>query len=65
MLKVKLDGEVDITAIASYLDMYSGSDITSVCKDAAMSPLRRAIEGKSLDAVKSIMDGTCNSTIYN
>ncbi|CAF4682837.1 unnamed protein product, partial [Rotaria magnacalcarata] len=46
--EVQLHGDVDLNGIAQKLDGYSGSDITSVCRDAAMMQMRRATENLSM-----------------
>ena len=44
-----LEPDVDLTALASSLSAYSGADISTVCRDAAMMSLRRAIRNRPLD----------------
>ena len=36
---------------------YSGADITSVCRDAAMMPMRRKIQGLSAEQIKQLPKG--------
>lgn len=45
--EVPMDAGVDLEAIATKMDGYSGADITNVCRDGAMMSMRRAIKGKS------------------
>ncbi|KAI3640875.1 hypothetical protein MIR68_001753 [Amoeboaphelidium protococcarum] len=51
---VKISDDVDLQQLAEKLDGYSGADITNVCRDAAMMPMRRAIEGLSTDQIKQL-----------
>ena len=51
---IELDSEVDLEGIAGRLDMYSGADITSLCRDAAMMSMRRMIKGKSPEEIKDM-----------
>ncbi|CAF4891490.1 unnamed protein product, partial [Rotaria socialis] len=50
--EVQLHGDVDLNGIAQKLDGYSGSDITSVCRDAAMMQMRRATENLSMTQIQ-------------
>lgn len=52
--EVKLDAEVDLTAIARKLDGYSGADITNVCRDASMMSMRRKIAGLKPEQIKQL-----------
>ena len=40
-LQARIAADVDLDALAAQLDGYSGSDVVSVAKEAAMHPLRR------------------------
>ena len=51
---IELDSEVDLEGIADRLDQYSGADITSLCRDAAMMSMRRMIKGKSPEEIKDM-----------
>ena len=51
---IELDTEVDLNDISDRLDQYSGADITSLCRDAAMMSMRRMIKGKSPDEIRQM-----------
>lgn len=51
---MKLDTRLNLSKIAKKLDGYSGADILSVCRDAAMMSLRRKIAGKSTDQIRQL-----------
>merc|ERR1711978_240917 len=51
---IELDDEVDLNEISDRLDQYSGADITSLCRDAAMMSMRRMIKGKTPDEIKEM-----------
>ena len=51
---IELDVEVDLTEISERLEQYSGADITSLCRDAAMMSMRRMIKGKSPEEIKEM-----------
>eukprot|EP00762_Andalucia_godoyi_P006384 ANDGO_05840.mRNA.1 Katanin p60 ATPase-containing subunit A1 len=48
-----LHPSVDLKAIAARCEGYSGSDISTLCRDACMLPFRRAIRGLTPDQVRS------------
>ncbi|CAF0911926.1 unnamed protein product [Adineta steineri] len=52
--EVPLDTNVDLSYIAEKLEGYSGSDITSVCRDAAMMQMRRITENLSMIEIQNI-----------
>ncbi|CAF1005164.1 unnamed protein product [Adineta ricciae] len=52
--EVPLDADVDLQLIAEKLEGYSGSDITSVCRDAAMMQMRRVTENLSMTEIQNI-----------
>lgn len=48
-----LEGSINLTDIAKKLDGYSGSDITNVCRDAAMMAMRRALKGMAMTDIRA------------
>ncbi|VVD05939.1 unnamed protein product [Leptidea sinapis] len=52
--EVKVDPELDLKVIAKKLDGYSGADITTVCRDAAMMSMRRRIAGLKPEQIKQL-----------
>ena len=52
--EVEVDGEVHLEDVAERLEDYSGADITSLCRDAAMMSMRRMIKGKTPDEIKEM-----------
>jgi len=52
--EVDVDSEVLLEDIADRLEDYSGADITSLCRDAAMMSMRRMIKGKTPDEIKEM-----------
>uniref|UniRef100_A0A7E4V2G3 Katanin p60 ATPase-containing subunit A1 n=1 Tax=Panagrellus redivivus TaxID=6233 RepID=A0A7E4V2G3_PANRE len=51
--EVKLAEDVDFETLAHELEGYSGSDIASICRDAALAPLRDYTKNLSLDECKA------------
>ncbi|CAG2057463.1 unnamed protein product [Timema podura] len=51
---VMVDSKLDTNVIADKLDGYTGSDITNVCRDAAMMSMRRKISGRTPSEIKKI-----------
>lgn len=52
--EVKISDDCDLTEIASSLEGYSGADITNVCRDASMMPMRRKIAGLNSEQIKAL-----------
>ena len=52
--EVPIDEDVNLELIAEKLDGYSGADITTVCRDAAMMDMRRRIEGLSIEEIQAL-----------
>jgi len=46
--------DVDLTAVSAALSGYSGDDIRSLCREAAMIGLRRRMEGLTNDELKAL-----------
>uniref|UniRef100_A0A1B6CIC8 Katanin p60 ATPase-containing subunit A1 n=1 Tax=Clastoptera arizonana TaxID=38151 RepID=A0A1B6CIC8_9HEMI len=51
---IKMDSAVNIKSIIENLEGYTGSDITNVCRDAAMMCMRRKINGRSPAEIKKM-----------
>lgn len=51
---VALDDKVDLAEIARLLDAYSGADITSFSRDAALMSMRKVIKDKSPSEIKML-----------
>jgi katanin p60 ATPase-containing subunit A1 len=52
--KVAIDEAADLETIAEMLENYSGADITSLCRDAAMMSMRKVIKDKSPAQIKML-----------
>ena len=52
-----------LEALARKTEGYSGDDLTNICRDASMSGMRRLIEGKSADEIKSLKEDVRNLPI--
>ena len=51
---VLLEDEVDLEQLAQKMRGYSGADVTNVCRDAAMMPMRRRIKGLKREEIKNL-----------
>ncbi|XP_039288932.1 katanin p60 ATPase-containing subunit A1 isoform X2 [Nilaparvata lugens] len=51
---IAIDQELDTSMIAEDLEGYTGSDITNVCRDAAMMCMRRKINGRTPAEIKKM-----------
>lgn len=51
---VQVASDVDCAELAQWTHGYSGSDIHALCRDAAMAPLRRALDGKTPSEIKAL-----------
>ena len=49
-----MDDDVDLDSIADQLENYSGADITSFCRDAALMSMRKVIRGKTPSEIKEL-----------
>ncbi|XP_075971871.1 katanin p60 ATPase-containing subunit A-like 1 isoform X2 [Anticarsia gemmatalis] len=54
LCEVVLAENVNLSEIATRLEGYSGSDISNLCRDAAMMTMRRKIAGKSPDQIRKL-----------
>ena len=54
MKDVNLSAGLDTNLIGDQLKGYTGSDISNVCRDAAMMSMRRQISGRSPSEIKQI-----------
>ena len=52
--KAPLDPAVDLAKLADFTEGFSGADITNLCRDAAMMPMRRAIKGLNREEIKNL-----------
>ncbi|KAI6182883.1 Katanin p60 ATPase-containing subunit A-like 1 [Aphelenchoides bicaudatus] len=51
LTEVKVDGDIQLEKLAQQMDGYSGADITNVCRDAALQPMRECIQSMDYSAV--------------
>ncbi|KAK6640911.1 hypothetical protein RUM44_012609 [Polyplax serrata] len=51
---VSVDPNLDTNVVADKLKGYTGSDITSLCRDAALMSMRRKITGRTPEEIKKI-----------
>lgn len=43
--EINVGSDLDFSALAEATENYSGADIQHICRDAAMQPMRRAVDG--------------------
>ncbi len=55
--------DVDYSGLAAATEGYSGDDITSVCRDAAMNGMRQAIAGKLPAEIRCARTACCHSLL--
>jgi len=55
--QVGLAPDVNVEELARRMDGYSGADITNVCRDAAMMPMREKLMQLSATQMKNISEG--------
>ncbi|KAJ3351314.1 hypothetical protein GGF32_004393 [Allomyces javanicus] len=51
---VKVDQSLDLDAMAKSLEGYSGADVTTLCRDAALMCMRRRIRGLRPDEIRAL-----------
>jgi katanin p60 ATPase-containing subunit A1 len=51
---VKLEETIDLDALAERLVGYSPADVTNLCREAAMMPMRRAIKGLKHEEIRKL-----------
>jgi katanin p60 ATPase-containing subunit A1 len=61
--QVKIDADVDLNTIATKLEGYSGADITNVCRDSAMMPMRRKTKGMTPEQIRSLQSELKESSV--
>ena len=55
--------ELDLADLAAQMEGYSGADITIVCRDASMAPLRRMIKGLSPKQIRKLKKTAMDSPV--
>jgi katanin p60 ATPase-containing subunit A1 len=58
---VKVDADVRLDELAEKMEGYSGADITNVCRDAAMQPMRECIQ--NLDNYRAVAEQLSTSVL--
>jgi katanin p60 ATPase-containing subunit A1 len=58
-----VDEQLNWEDLAARTDGYSCADIRLICRDAAMMPMRRLVQGKSVDDIKHMREGQANMKI--
>lgn len=49
-----MEDDVDLDKLTSKMQGYSGADVTNLCRDAAMMPMRRRIKGLNREEIKNL-----------
>uniref|UniRef100_A0A914URX3 Katanin p60 ATPase-containing subunit A1 n=1 Tax=Plectus sambesii TaxID=2011161 RepID=A0A914URX3_9BILA len=62
---VSIAPDVELPGVAKRLEGYSGADITSVCRDAAMMSMRRRIAGLNPDEIRALPQNEFDLPITN
>ena len=52
--EISTSQDLSLPEVASWLDGYSGADVTNVCRDAAMITMRRRIAGLKTSEIRSL-----------
>ncbi|CAH0605722.1 unnamed protein product [Chrysodeixis includens] len=63
--EVALQDQVNLKDVALKLEGYSGSDISNLCRDAAMMTMRRKIAGKSPDEIRKLDRSELEAPVTN
>ncbi len=54
MRTINLSDDMDVQVLADKTEGYSGADISLICRDASLMSMRRAIEGKTPEAIRAM-----------
>jgi katanin p60 ATPase-containing subunit A1 len=61
--ELQLDSDVDLKDIAMKLEGYTGCDITLLCQESAMMPIRRKISNLPFDQIKQLREEVLDQCI--